>query len=104
MFTNAKCAIQANGEGGKYKEQIAAYDVQIDGFVNGQSKQFNSLTFTVKDTDVADGKKVCVQVVFQISAMANSVDHDGYLITVECPAATAINSPAEVAMLPEKKN
>ncbi len=105
MFANAKCAIQACGEGGKYKEQIAAYDVQIDGFVNGQSKQFNSLTFTVKDTDVADGKKVCVQVVFYISSSAQSVNTDGYLITVECPApAAAASAPAEVAMLPDTKH
>lgn len=98
MFTNAKCAIQARGEGGKYKEQIGAYDVQIDGFVNGESKQFNSLTFTVKDTDVADGKKVCVQVVFYISNATSSVNTDGYLITIECPQTASVSAAQEYAL------
>ncbi len=99
-------AIAAGKDGTLYAAQIAAYGVQIDGYESGQNKQFNSLTFTVKDTDVADGKKVCVQVIFYISNnLSGSAQTDGYLITVECPApAAAASAPAEVALIPDRKN
>lgn len=96
MFTNAKCAIQGGQEGGKYKEQTEAYNVSINGF--GADKQFESLTFTVKDADVTDGKKVCVQVLFFISAAKESVDTDGYLITIEGPQAASVSVAQEYAL------
>ena len=104
MFTNSNCAIQAGTNASKYNEQIAAYNVQIDGYASGAKKQFNSLTFTVKDSDVEGGKKVCVQVVFLGSNSTSSADKEGYLIEIECPAAASISAPAEVALLPEKKD
>ena len=97
-------AIGSGQSSTKYNDEISKYDVQISGYESGQYKQFESLTFTVKDSDVAAGAKVCVQILFREKSATVGVDRYGYLITIECPAATAINSPAEVAMLPEKKD
>ena len=97
-------AIAGGQTGSKYDEQIKAYGVVIDGYESGAHKQFNSLTFTVKDTDVADGKQVCLQIEFKVSILTTSRETDGYLITIECPQAASVSAAQEVAMLPGKED
>ena len=103
---NTLSAIAGGQTGSKYDAQISAYNVVIDGYQSGAHKQFNSLTFTVKDTDVADSKQVCLQIEFKVSNLTTSRQTDGYLITIECPAPAAASSPApaEVALVPERKD
>ena len=106
-FTSNLAAI-ASGKNGSLFSDLEKYNVQIDGYEDGKNVPFNSLTFTVQDTDVAEGKTVCVAIVFVSSANAtlNSVDKLAYLVSVKgfTQAAGASSAAKEVAMLPGKED
>ncbi len=91
-------AIGAGKSSTKYNDEISKYNVQISGYESDQYKQFESLTFTVKDSDVAAGAKVCVQILFREKSNLVGVNRYGYLISIECPQAASVSAAQEYAL------
>ena len=89
---------------------LTKYDVTIDGYQSGvTTKPFKSISITIDEDDLANGA-LWVSIGFSAttgpSASADETNF-GYLATISgisAAAATAIHAPAEVALLPEKKD